>query len=310
MNEPLDERQYGEQLRSAARMGCNVVVLHASPQEWLSLEVLPDKHRRIDVWWQDDASSRLMLLLAYLITRNDEWRGASIRLLTARSKRGRDKTRASLEDMLRAARIEANVEVVIDADMEALASWCADAALVMLPMQLRGKQPLDPFGNRLDRLLSHLPMAVLVRAAENIDLCAEPDEGEQVEISTALDVAEDAVQVARKAEEAARHALTTALRKRQQVEKAPLLEDENLEKLQQEIDAADRSAAQLKRHARKASNQARKSAADARRRSARASQTIQEKARSLEVEAHAAAAGTSAAAEDDVAGTHLTDSSD
>ena len=283
--EALDERQYGAQLRSGIRMGCNVVVLHASSNEWLALEALPNRYRRIDLWWQDDASSRLMLLLAYLITRNDEWRGASIRLLTARNKRGREKTRADVEEMLRAARIEASVQVVVDADAETLGSLCADAALVLLPMQLRGKQPLDPFGNRLEGLLSRLPMSALVRAVEDIDLCAEPDEGEHVEVNAAIDVAEDAVQVARKAEKAARDAQTAALRKRQQVEKVPLLQEEHLETLQQEIDAADKSADSLERRARKARNQARNAAANARQVSARSSQTIQEKARSLEVEA-------------------------
>jgi amino acid transporter len=287
-DEPLDERQYGDQLRLSMRLGCNVVVLHGTRLDWHRLSIQPAKERRIDVLWQEDASSRLLLLLAYLITRNDEWRGSRIRVLTPRNKRGREKTRAALVETLRQARIEADVEVVVDPDADALATWCGDAALVVLPMQLRGKQPLDPFGNRLDGLLQKLPLTVLVRAAEDIDLCAEPDEGEHSEVTAALDQASDAVVRARQAEKAAREAHLTAERKRQEMQKVPLLEEEKdagVDKRQREAEEATRNAEELERAARKARHQARHAAANARQRSSRSSQVIQEKARSLEQKA-------------------------
>jgi hypothetical protein len=197
--------------------------------------------------------------------------------------------------MLRQARIEADVEVVVDPGAEVLATCCADAALVVLPMQLRGKQPLDPFGNRLDGLLARLPMTLLVRAAEDIDLCAEPDEGEHSEVSAALDEASDAVERARQAEKVAREAQVAAERKRQEVQKVPLLADEDVDKLQREVDEASRTAEDLERAARKARHQARNAAATARERSSRSSQVIQEKARSLQEEAGSDAAGEDSA---------------
>ena len=50
---------------------------------WEKLENIPSKNRRIDVWWWGDASSRLMLLLAYLMTRSDDWKDSKIRVLAA-----------------------------------------------------------------------------------------------------------------------------------------------------------------------------------------------------------------------------------
>ncbi|UCF83216.1 MAG: hypothetical protein JSV50_18890 [Desulfobacteraceae bacterium] len=64
---------YSRSLRTVFRYGCNISVLDAKEEKWDALENVSPEERRIDVWWWNDPTSRLMLLLAYLMTRNDAW---------------------------------------------------------------------------------------------------------------------------------------------------------------------------------------------------------------------------------------------
>ena len=76
----IREQRYGLYLKTAFRLGCNLIVLDSKEEEWDVLESMPAQERRIDVWWWGDASSRLMLLLAYLMTRSKQWGEAKIRM--------------------------------------------------------------------------------------------------------------------------------------------------------------------------------------------------------------------------------------
>lgn len=195
--------RYGGNLRAAFRFGCNIVVLDAKNEQWSALEALPSEKRRVDVWWWDDATSHLMLLLAYLMTRNDEWDGASIRVLAACYEKESEESIEGLRTTLEEVRIEAQPVVVAKADTNAVVQHSADATIVFLPFRLRGNQPVDPFGGDLESLLSQLPIVTLALAAEDIDLDAEPEEGKAGEIAAALDALEDARSKAREAEKEA-----------------------------------------------------------------------------------------------------------
>ena len=54
---------YGRMLAGAVRLGQHVVVLDTDEAAWLRLGELSPEKRRIDIWWFDDESSRLCLLL-------------------------------------------------------------------------------------------------------------------------------------------------------------------------------------------------------------------------------------------------------
>ncbi|MCK5422781.1 MAG: amino acid permease, partial [Deltaproteobacteria bacterium] len=47
----LKEIRYARNLRTAFRLGCNIVVLDTKEDEWNALGSLSSKERRIDVWW-------------------------------------------------------------------------------------------------------------------------------------------------------------------------------------------------------------------------------------------------------------------
>jgi amino acid transporter len=190
------ELVYGSHLRTAFRLGCNLVVLDAEDPEWAALREVPPDARRIDVWWRGDASSRLMLLLAYLMTRTADWEGAHIRFLGICCAGDSAETAEALQHTLDEARIEAEAVLVEDAGPGEVAARSADASLVLLPFRLRGSQPLGPFEGSLDELLAPLPVTALVLAAEDIDLDAEPEEGTAADAARVLDALGDAERLA------------------------------------------------------------------------------------------------------------------
>jgi beta-phosphoglucomutase-like phosphatase (HAD superfamily) len=150
-----------------------------------------------------------MLLLAYLMTRTEAWEGARIRLLGICCSDVSTDTADSLRSTLDEVRIEAEAVLVEEADAGVVAQRSADASLVLLPFRLRGDRPLGPFDGPLEALLAPLPVTALVLAAEDMDLDAEPEEGEAAEAAQILDslsdvgrLAELTAQDARKADEA------------------------------------------------------------------------------------------------------------
>lgn len=257
-----EERQYGRYLRETIRLGCNLVVVDSEKREWDTLIGLPAEGRRIDVWWWGTATGRLNLLLAYLMTRTDEWRDASIRLLTPRGKKSREKSEEQIQQILEAVRIDAESVVVDNVDLDVMVEHSADAAIVFVPMILRGNQPVDPFGERLEPLLSRLPVVALSIAAEDIRLLAEPDEGKPAEIAAAAEAADEAARALNAAEkgaesaagilEAAKKKLTdienskkdVLLEARSEAEAAVAAADQAARRAEKELEAARTKAGQ------------------------------------------------------------------
>lgn len=204
---PWGSERYGQNQRTAFRLGCNLLVLDAGDAEWAALEARPAADRSIDVWWCEDASGPLMLLLAYLVTRSDDWRDARIRVLVPDSGEGPAPT-ARLDERLESARIDAEVVHVPEATGATMAELSAGAGLVLLRFAIRGGQFSGPFGEPLDELLPRLPITLMTMAAQDVELDADPDEGEAPERARLLDRYEDA----RRAEARARTAADKAQR--------------------------------------------------------------------------------------------------
>ncbi len=190
------ELMIGRHLRTAFRLGCNLVVLDGEDPEWAALRQTAPATRRIDVWWRGDASSRLMLLLAHLMTRTEDWEGARIRLLGMCCSGASTESAEALRKTLDEVRIQAEAVLVEPAEAGAVGKYSADASLVFLPFRLRGNQPLGPFDGPLEGLLAPLPVTALVLAAEDMDLDAEPEEGAAAETAQVLDALSDAERLA------------------------------------------------------------------------------------------------------------------
>ena len=269
----LKEAGYTRSLWTAFRLGCNIVVLDASEEEWNRVESIPSEKRRIDIWWWDDPTSDLMLLLAYLITRNDGWEEAKLRVLATTYEKKSEKSTEELRKTLEEVRIPAEPEVVPKATAESIVQYSADATLVFLPFRLRRNQLTDAFGNPVEELLPHLPMTALVLAAEDIDLDAEPEEGKPAEVASALDALTDAEKKTRDAKKEAAEALEAA-------EKA---ENKVSEMIATARPGADRETMTRIEKATEAAEQAKNQADKAKRRSVKAQAKAEDTARQVEI---------------------------
>ena len=128
-----------QNLRMAFQLGYNLLVLDAHEAEWNALEKVPPAERIIDVWWSDNRSSELMLILAYLMTRSEEWEDAKIRVFAARREGVSSEARLDeIRLMLEEVRIEAEPVVVDEANNEALKEQSGNASVVFLPFRIYG----------------------------------------------------------------------------------------------------------------------------------------------------------------------------
>jgi hypothetical protein len=156
------------------------------------------------------------------------------------------------------ARIEAEPEMVFNANMSNIIAYSKNTSLVFLPFRLKGNQPLDPFDNPVEQILSELPTTALVLAAEDIVLESEPDTGKAGEMATALDALADAekkMHQAQKAADAAQKNVALLKEKLAQLDSETDKNDINQskrEELQASLTAAEEQAEKIKRRAAKA----------------------------------------------------------
>ncbi|MFP4572889.1 MAG: amino acid permease [Desulfobacterales bacterium] len=248
-------KRFGIYLSTAFRQGYNIMLFSAEENVWQKLQEIPAEKRRIDVWWRGDATSRIMILFAYMIRQNKSWHDAKIRVIDISADViTSGKTVADLEETLSEIRIQAEPEIVACPGADAVAAYSRDAALVFLPFRLVKDQPRDPFGDDLSPLLSRLPVTAAVLAARDIDLAAEPESGPAGEIAEAVDRYNDALKRAKDAEKAAEKAsanlektidaLRRAVESGEDEEKTQQL-DKEVRQAQNEAVASGRKAAKL-----------------------------------------------------------------
>ena len=236
-----------------------MVVLDLKENQWSALEKTPGEKRRIDVWWWNDPTSHLTLLLAYLVTRSEAWEGASIRLLAACYDDDSEENLEALRATLDEVRIEAEPRIVPNADHNALAAHSHDADLVILPFRFKGNEISGPFGTPAD-LLPRLPTTALVLAARDIDLDAEPEEGQAAEAAGALDALSEARQKAQEAEKESSAAAAEALEAEERLSEINRAGARSAE-VQKVMTEAGRAAAEAREQAEKAARRAAKAQA-------------------------------------------------
>jgi len=207
-------------LRVTLRFTCNLVILSAGARDFEAIERTRPGKRTIDVWHRDNATGRLMLLLAYLMTRTKPWEDAHIRLLTTVPKDRSESTAIEeLERMLDDVRIAAEPVMVDKAEPRTVIEHSSGSSAVFLPFSVADREPTSVYGSPRE-LLPQLGLAALVLGAQDIELDADPEDGELGEIAHAVDAAEKASKTVRKVEQGAARAATEAQEKREELEAA------------------------------------------------------------------------------------------
>ncbi len=266
-NKALRER-FNRTLGMTFRLGLNIVI--ANFQEPIETQPSNDNPaaRTIDVWWEEDATGRLSLLLAYLMTRNPAWEEARIRVITAAPPYASPGGRARFRQMVVDTRIAAEPQFLDEATAKGVAGVSAASDVVFLPFRFRGDQVLSLAGLTAAELLRWLPATALVRAAEDIDLDASPEAGEVGDMARAADALAAAEKRLKAAEKAAEKALSAV--RNAETDAARLAEqstaDNGITKAESILDHARSEAEKAKRKIAKAKaiqESARKTAEDA-----------------------------------------------
>ncbi len=250
-----DRQEYGRWLRVGLRFGCNIVALSALPTEFEAIETTRAGGRRIDVWYRENATGRLSLLLAYLMTRTITWEEATVRLLVPVSKEAdHEKILEEISTMLDGVRIDAKPEIVVDPDHVAVIEHSANSAVVFLPFRLADAGPASVFGGSLEETLGALGITALVLASQDIQLDSEPEAGEYAERAEAVDLAEKARKHAAKAAAEAAKAVESAQKGLEEIEKGRVsgAAAEELARIEKAARAAQEEAERAKRRAARA----------------------------------------------------------
>lgn len=124
--------------------------------------------RKIHIWWGGlERNGDLMLLLAYLLTRNAEWRDAGIRVLSiASNDLMKAKTERFLQQLIPEIRINAEVDVMVKpADKtvkEMILAESATADLVLLGLAAPPQGEEEAYARRLCEMVEGLPSCFFV----------------------------------------------------------------------------------------------------------------------------------------------------
>jgi hypothetical protein len=263
----LGSEDFGRNIRSAYLYGSNIIILDVKADKWAAIEETEERNRFVDVWWWGDATSRLMLLMAYLMTRHETWDQSRIRLLAVDDGSLPGLSIDNIREMLEDVRIEADPEIVREVDADTFADYSADSALAFIPFRIKNNQIVDPFGNHMEKTLFLLPVTAMVLAAEDIELDAEPEEGKAGEMAEAVDALEDAQKKARGAAKEAEKiaaAAKKAKEKAEEMKKNPDgVDSEMLAVAEKEADEIEKHAVKMARKAAKAAVKAETAAREA-----------------------------------------------
>jgi len=169
-------------MRQASLMGKSTIICRVRPRSWAT------RPTRIDVWWGGlQNNGDMMLLLAYLLSLNPEWRRAKICVRSiATSDMMQDHNERNLQRMLEENRISAEIEVTPwdpEANVQTLIQQKSQGAdLVFLGLREPAEGKEREYADRLAELVGDLPTVVLVRSAGIFagQLLEDPDEATEL----------------------------------------------------------------------------------------------------------------------------------
>jgi hypothetical protein len=248
-SEGFQELLFGRNLREAYRQGCQVVIMAADKTKWARLTADAPLHGMLTVWWQDDATGRLMLLLAYLMTRHSRWRDDRLRVLVPvpPADTAAENLLETVNRALTDYRIQAETLAIPETSDPRELEVLATTDLLFLPFRFEGNLIRIPFDGPVDETLGKLPGTMMVAAARDIDLDPVPEAGVAGERASVLDRLHEMRKRVAEAEKGAARATESAVAV--QAELVAMLNAEtgaiNLEKkgqLSRAVDAAAREA--------------------------------------------------------------------
>ncbi|MGA8203942.1 MAG: amino acid permease [Woeseiaceae bacterium] len=155
-------------LRLSERLQRNIVVIKSEVEldEW---EAPPGE---IHIWWQGRRNGPLMLLLAHLLTQNDEFRRRKTRLIhVIPEEAGREQARAHLLQMAEKARIVFEPMIVVsENERELMLNLSKNAAVIFMGFDPPATGEHVPFFQHIEVLTEGIDEVILVSSAQGVDL--------------------------------------------------------------------------------------------------------------------------------------------
>ncbi len=151
-------------IRSLSRIGKNIVMAKFNDHENWKIK----DHQRIDIWWSGAANNGdLMIILAFMLKLNPEWKHAQIHVREVIEHSERQQTFSeSIRNSLKEARIEATVEVIPKNGLsfpDILFQYSSDADIVMLGLKLTEPGEEENHTEKIDQLSKVGKVSVLVQ---------------------------------------------------------------------------------------------------------------------------------------------------
>lgn len=149
----------------------NIVLVRAAPSESFGAR------RRIDVWLHGiRGNGALMLTLSHLLATSLEWRGAvvTVRMIVT-NPGGAEEARENLSNLIKAARIDAEVEIMVDdrPATEVISETSSTADIAFLGLPTPDLEDISSFADVLESLIVRtdaIPAVAFVLASKNADL--------------------------------------------------------------------------------------------------------------------------------------------
>lgn len=183
-DDPERAQAFGSVLRTIDAMDRSTVILRApntpdtnganpnhannNPDPWIA------PPGSIDVWWRGKDNGPLMLLLAHMLTHDDQWRGRNIRVIRMiRDEAGRDEATDHLRVLITSARLKATALVVTGNDFaNTLRTTSRLAGLVIIGFQPPQEDAEAQFLDSFDSLCAPLGVTLLVHSTGDVQLDA------------------------------------------------------------------------------------------------------------------------------------------
>lgn len=165
MSKTERSEDYVKLLQGLTALDRSLLLVHFEPEKRLG------RYRHIQIWWGGlKGNGGLMLLLAFLITNQERWRGAQVSLVTVvGSDEEQATTLTNIQGVLKSARLDAIPRVIVRGNRtisDIMEKESADVDLAIIGIRLpKNIAQARQFTERMNTLLSHLPTTLLVHSA-------------------------------------------------------------------------------------------------------------------------------------------------
>jgi len=160
--------RYSNILRLSERLQRNIVVIKSE----VELDAWKVPAGEIQIWWHGRRNGPLMLLLAHLLTQNDEFRRRKTRLINViPEEAGREQAQEHLLQMAERARMEFEPMIVVsENEREVILNLSKNAAVIFMGFDPPAKGDHIPFFQDMEVLTEGLDEVIFVSSAQGVDL--------------------------------------------------------------------------------------------------------------------------------------------